>query len=395
MRIRVWDRSLATVLVTGAVVAAMATSCSSTGTDRVEPVIGAADRAKITAALNDLVAVDHLPGAQIVVTDHDRVWTANAGTGDREQGTPFPDDARVRIASNTKVFVSTVMLQLVAEGKVDLDGPVERYLPGVVHGPGIDGNRITIRNMLQHNSGIPEYAAEFGTTPEPGQISTHNEQVRWGRTDIAEVVRNALTAPADFEPGAQWAYSNTNYALAGMVIEKVTGNSLGAEITHRIIEPLGLHGTYYPDPDETTIRGPHPRGYAEIDGALVDYTDQNVTSAGAAGAMVSTGADLNRFFTALLDGRLLPPAQLAEMKTTVPLPVTGPPAGYGLGIMQSQLPCGKDSWGHGGDIDGFETRGGVTADGRSVTVIANQVPTTPQPTRDINQLVETALCAAN
>ncbi|MFE9581260.1 serine hydrolase domain-containing protein [Nocardia sp. NPDC006044] len=336
-----------------------------------------------------------LPGAQIVITDHGQVWTANAGTGDREQGTPFPDDARVRIASNTKVFVSTVMLQLVAEGKVDLDGPVERYLPGVVQGPGIDGNRITIRNMLQHNSGIPEYAAEFGTTPKPGQISTYNEQVRWGRRDIAEVVRNALTAPADFEPGTRWAYSNTNYALAGMVIEKVTGNSLGTEITRRIIEPLALHGTYYPDPDETTIRGPHPRGYAEIDGALVDYTDQNVTSAGAAGAMVSTGADLNQFFTALLDGKLLPPAQLEEMKTTVPLPVTGPPVGYGLGLMQSRLPCGKDSWGHGGDIDGFETRGGVTADGRSVTVIANQVPTTPQPTRDINQLVETALCAMN
>ncbi|WP_223885389.1 serine hydrolase domain-containing protein [Nocardia colli] len=394
MRIRVWDRSLAAVVATGAVVAAMATSCSSTGTDRVEPV-AAAGRAKIIEALNNLVSVDHLPGAQIVVTEHGQAWAANAGFGDRAQGTPFPDDARVRIASNTKTFVSTVLLQLVAEGKVELDGPVERYLPGVVHGPGIDGNRITIRNMLQHNSGIPEYAAEFGATPKPGQISTNTDQVRWGRTDIAEVVRNALTAPADFEPGTQWAYSNTNYALAGLVIEKITGNPLGAEITHRIIEPLGLRDTYYPDPDETTIRGPHPRGYADLDGTLIDYTDQNVTSAGAAGAMVSTGADLNQFFTALLDGKLLPPAQLAEMKTTVPLPVTGPPVGYGLGLMQSRLPCGKDSWGHGGDIDGFETRGGVTTDGRSVTVIVNQVPTTPEPTHNINQLVETVLCATN
>ncbi|MFI6996695.1 serine hydrolase domain-containing protein [Nocardia sp. NPDC050175] len=377
--------------VTGALVALMVTSCSSTGTAPAGP---AADtgRAKITEALNNLISVDHLPGAQIVVTDHGQVWSATAGAGNVEQGTPFPDNARVRIASNTKTFVSTVMLQLVAEGKVELDAPVERYLPGVVHGPGIDGNRITIRNLLQHTSGIPEYAAEFGTTPKPGQIETHDEQVRWGKTDIAEVVRNALTAPADFEPGAQWAYSNTNYAIAGMMIEKITSSTIGAQITHRIIEPLGLPDTYYPEPDETDIRGPHPLGYTEIDGKLIDYTNQNVTSAGAAGAMVSTGADLNRFFTALLDGTLLPPAQLAEMKTTVPLGIPGPPTGYGLGLLYQQLSCGKDSWGHGGDIDGFETRGGITTDGRSVTVIANQVPTTSAPTNHINELVDTALC---
>ncbi|WP_433664004.1 serine hydrolase domain-containing protein [Nocardia sp. CA-128927] len=350
-------------------------------------------RAKVTAALHNLISADHLPGAQVVVTEHGQVWTANAGAGNLEQGTPFPDNAQVRIASNTKTFVATVMLQLVAEGKVELDAPVERYLPGVVHGPGIDGNHITIRNMLQHNSGIPEYAAEFGVTPKPGQIETHNEQVRWGITDMDEVVRNALTAPADFEPGAQWAYSNTNYALAAMVIERITGSSIGAEITHRIIEPLGLLDTYYPNPDETDIRGAHPLGYSQIDGKLVDYTRQNVTSAGAAGAMVSTGADLNRFFTALLNENLLPPAQLAEMKHTVPLPVPGPPVGYGLGLMSQQLSCGKDSWGHGGDIDGFETRGGVTSDGRSVTVIVNQVPDAPEPTRNINQIVDTVLCA--
>lgn len=350
-------------------------------------------RGKITEALNNLVSVDHLPGAQIVVTDRGQAWTATAGVGNVEQGTPFPDNARVRIASNTKTFVATVMLQLVAEGKVELDAPVQRYLPGVVHGPGIDGNRITIRNLLQHTSGIPEYAAEFGVPPKPGQIETHDEKVRWGITDIAEVVRNALTAPADFAPGAQWAYSNTNYALAGMIIEKITANSLGTEITRRLIEPLGLADTYYPNPDETAIRGPHPQGYSEFDGKLIDYTDQNVTSAGAAGAMVSTGADLNRFFTAVLDGTLLPPAQLAEMKTTVPLGVPDSSAAYGLGLMYHQLPCGKDSWGHGGDIDGFETRGGATTDGRSVTILTNQVPTTPDPTRNINQLVDTALCS--
>ncbi|MFD0362789.1 serine hydrolase domain-containing protein [Nocardia sp. GCM10030253] len=371
----------------------MAASCGSTGTDRAEPASADAGRAKVTEALNQLISGDHLPGAQVVVTDHGRVWTATAGVGDLEKGTPFQDDARVRIGSNTKTFVATVTLQLVAEGKVELDAPVERYLPGVVHGPGIDGNRITIRNLLQHTSGLPEYAAEFGATPKPGQLEIHTEQARWGKTDMAEVVRNALTAPADFEPGAQWAYSNTNYALAGMVIEKITGGSVGAEITRRVIEPLGLRDTYYPDSDETDIRGPHPIGYSEVGGEPVDYTSQNVSSAGAAGAMVGTGADLNQFFTALLDGKLLPPAQLAEMKHTVPVKVSGPPIGYGLGLMHRRLFCGKDSWGHGGDIDGFETRGGVTGDGRSVTVSVNQVPETPEATDDIMKVVDAALCS--
>ncbi|QLY30179.1 beta-lactamase family protein [Nocardia huaxiensis] len=368
-------------------------ACASTAADRT--VIGAAGQAEVAAGLNQLVAGDRLPGAQVVVSAHGRVLRMSAGAGDLERRTPFPDDARVRIGSNTKTFVATVMLQLAGEGKVELDAPVERYLPGVVQGPGIDGRRITIRNLLQHTSGLPEYAAEFGADPRPGQVDMSTEQARWSRADVAEVVRNVLTAPADFEPGARWAYSNTNYAVAGMVIEKVTGGSLGAEIMRRIIEPLGLHDTYYPDPDETAIRGSHPLGYKDIDGRLVDYTDQNVSLAGAAGAMVSTGADLNRFFTVLLAGELLPPAQLAEMKTTVPLDASDSTLGYGLGLLRTRLSCGKDSWGHGGDIDGFETRGGVTGDGRSATVSVNQVPANSQGTADVLRVVDAALCAEN
>lgn len=383
--------------MSAAVVAAgvLVAGCSAAESDGSATAFGATGQAQVVEGLNRLISDDHLPGAQVVVSERGQVWTAHAGLGDVERGTPIADDARVRIGSNTKPFVATVMLQLVTEGKAELDAPVERYLPGLVHGPGIDGNRITLRNLLQHTSGLPEYAAEFGATPKPGQVDTHAEHVRWGIADIHEVVRNVLTVPADFEPGARWAYSNTNYAIVGMVIEKLTGGSLGEEIARRVIEPLDLRDTYYPDAAETDIRGPHPVGYAVFGGDRVDYTRQNVSVAGAAGAMVSTGADLNRFFTALLNGELVPPAQLAEMKRTVPLEVSGPPAGYGLGLMQRRLPCGKDSWGHGGDIDGFETRGGVTEDGRAVTVSINQVPETAQPTADVMKVVDAALCATS
>ncbi|PXX71306.1 D-alanyl-D-alanine carboxypeptidase [Nocardia tenerifensis] len=376
-------RSTIRLSATAAVATILATACS-TGPHP------ATERPKIIAALNKLVFTDHLPGAQLVLTEHGKVWTATAGVGDLELNTPFPDNARIRIASNTKTFVATVVLQLTAEGKVELDAPVARYLPGVVHGPGIDGDRITVRNLLQHTSGLPDYAAEVGGEPLPGQVDYTGERARWRTADPAEIVRDALTAPADFAPGTRWSYSNTNYALAGMVIEKITGSTVAAEVTRRIIEPLKLPDTYYPAPDETTIRGPHPKGYSTIDGRRADYTSQNVSSAGAAGAMVATGADLNRFFTALLDGKLLPPMQLAEMKHTVP--TEDPSMSYGLGLFHRSLPCGPDAWGHGGDIDGFHTRGDV-AGGRAVTLTVNQVPDTDRAADDVMAAVDIALCA--
>ncbi|MFI6869471.1 serine hydrolase domain-containing protein [Nocardia sp. NPDC050406] len=328
-------------------------------------------RAGIVAAVDDAVRLGY-PGAQAVIGDPGHTWTVRAGAGDLATGEPFADDARLRIGSITKTFVATVALQLVGEGKIELDAPVERYLPGVVSGPGIDGNRITIRNLLQHTSGLPEYAAEFGAKPGPGQIEFMSDDIRWQTADLNAVLRNAFTVPAAFEPGTRWAYSNTNYILAGMVIEKVTGHTVGTEITRRIIEPLALTGTYYPAPDETDIRGPHPHGYTEIDGQRVDYTLQNVSAAGAAGALVSTGADVNHFFTALMAGKLLPPAQLEEMRNVRPM-AENSDVSYGLGLMRISMPCGRDLWGHTGGLPGALTDAGVVPEtGRAVTIALNQ-----------------------
>ncbi|MEV6279366.1 serine hydrolase domain-containing protein [Nocardia sp. NPDC051832] len=353
-----------------AVLAAAILTVMSCGVDDAGEV-QEAGRAQVTAALNEAVRLGH-PGALAVIDDKGHSWSVTAGVGDIASGTPFPEDGQFRIGSVTKTFVATVMLQLVAEGKVELDAPVQRYLPGVVQGPGIDGNRITIRNLLQHTSGLPEYVAEFGATPEPWQIDFLSEQVRWQTTDLAAVLRTALTAPAEFEPGAKWQYRNTNYAFAGMVIEKVTGAPVGAEISRRIIEPLGLRGTYFPERDETAMRGPHPTGYSEVRGQRVDYTDQNVSSAGAAGAMVASGGDLNRFFTALLGGELIPPAQLAEMRT-VRIVGEGGTLAYGLGLMRMTMPCGQEFWGHNGGITGSVTYAGLApATGRAVAINVNQ-----------------------
>lgn len=328
-----------------------------------------------------------IPGVQVVVTEHGREWTAASGVGDVATGAPFPLGAHVRVGSNTKAFVATVAMQLVAEGSVDLDAPIERYLPGVVQGPGIDGNRITVRNLMQHTSGLPEYL-------ELPELQDDSDDALTKHFDTADLLRHAMTYPAHFEPGAKAEYSNTNYLLVGMLVEKVTGHPLADEVTRRITTPLGLHDTYFPTPGDTDIRTPHPQGYEQVDGKPLAVTKLDPSWAGSAGELISTGADTNRFFTALLTESLLPPTQLTTMRAN-PQPLTNRPGySYGLGLTAASTPCGVQVWGHGGSIPGFRTYNAVTPTGRAVTLIANLRPTTPALTDALQQAFDTALCAS-
>ncbi|WP_330181481.1 beta-lactamase family protein [Nocardia sp. NBC_01503] len=325
-----------------------------------------------------------VPGAQIVVTEQGRDQVTTSGVGDLTTGDPFPDNSHVRIASNTKSFVATVLLELVTEGKLELDAPVDRYLPGVLVGNGNDGTRITVRNLLQHTSGLPDVYQVL-------HLLENLEQVRLQRSETADLVRRTLATPAHFAPGEKFEYSNTNYLVIGMIIERVTGQSIDEAITRRIIEPLGLHDTYYPLAGEIGLRNPHPLGYFEHDGVRIEFTELDPSGAGASGAMVSTGADLNRFFIALLGGKLLPPAQLDEMRRN---PVTSDgELPYGLGIEQIPVSCGKAVWGHRGSTPGFVTVGGATTDGRAVTVMINQLSTTTDIEAVAVTALDTAICA--
>ncbi len=341
---------------------------------------GYAGRQQLERALDRLVADGSPPGGQVVVTEWGSSREVARGAGDLRTGKPFPRESRIRIGSNTKTFVAAVVLQLVAEGKVDLDAPIERYLPGVVRGEGNDGNRISVRQLLQHTSGLPDYVRV-----------TDIYANRWTSVEAGELIKAAMTLKPDFAPGTGWEYSNTNYILAGLLVDKVTGTPVSTEITRRIITPLRLKNTYYPRPGDTGIKGPHPRGYDTTEaGALIDYTEQNPSWGGAAGAMISTGEDLNRFFTALLAGHVVPPAQLAEMKRTVAS--AEHPGGYGLGLIRYLTSCGKDLWGHGGSIPGFRTRGGVTTDGRAVNVTVNQLVPEQNASADVFEVVDVAVC---
>ncbi|WP_234433285.1 serine hydrolase domain-containing protein, partial [Streptomyces sp. NRRL WC-3549] len=213
----------------------------------------AGNRDAVSKGAKDLVREDGFPAVLAAVEDtHGRVRDYTAGTGDLESGAAVPVNGQVRAGSNTKPFTSAVVLQLAGEGEIDLDEPIETYLPGLVHGDGIDGTRITVRNLLQHTSGLPDYTQSLA--PDPFEI----RDTYYNPRDMVDL---ALSEKAVFEPGAKWQYSNTNYVLAGLLVEKVTGRPFGEEITNRIIRPLGLQDTYWPDAGERGIRGAHPAGY--------------------------------------------------------------------------------------------------------------------------------------
>jgi D-alanyl-D-alanine carboxypeptidase len=338
----------------------------------------------VSGVLHRLTTTDGAPGALAAISNgNGRTTVLTSGVADLATGAPVAADSRFRIGSMTKMFVATVVLQLVAEHRVDLDAPIERYLPGVVRGNGNDGRHITVRELLQHTSGLPDYMDYISEQAVVTDPLTH-----YSPQDLLNI---ALAHPSLFKPGTSESYSNTDYVLAGLLIQAVTGHSYGGEITRRIIEPLGLRDTSVPV-DQTGIPGTHPHGYAELpNSAPTDVSEFNPSVAYASGAMISSGADMNRFLGALLQGRLLPPAELRAMQTTVP---TGGGSGYGLGLESIPLPCGGEFWGHDGGILGFETMSGATSDGRQVTVMVNLNPGgSSAQDGDIQSAVTTALCA--
>ncbi|WP_051717747.1 serine hydrolase domain-containing protein [Streptomyces megasporus] len=270
---------------------------------------------------------------------------------------------RFRIGSITKTFVATVLLRLQEEGRLDLDDSVERWLPGLVRGHGHDGREVTVRQLLNHTSGIFNYTED----PELAErmFGLGFFEHRYDSFTPEELVGIAMEHEPVFAPGEGWSYSNTNYVLAGLVIEAVTGKPYADEVERRVIEPLGLRSTVVPGTRATMPR-PHGRGYGllpEGEGVKwADVTDVNPSWAWAAGEMISTVDDLNRFLRALLDGRLLSEESMAEMFAAVPTGGEGS-ARYGLGVLNLDLSCGVGLWGHDGSVHGslsyvFSTRDG-------------------------------------
>ncbi|MEV4259624.1 serine hydrolase domain-containing protein, partial [Spirillospora sp. NPDC049652] len=282
------------------------------------------DHPAVRRALDALTASNETPGVTVRIDDpRCGAWSAASGRADLATGRPMATGERTRVGSITKSLTATVVLLLAAEHRLSLDDTVDRWLPGLVRTPRYDGRRITIRSLLRHTSGLPDHTDGLPADPS-----------RWRHFDPEQLVALALAMDP---PGKPWSYSSTNYILAGMIVRKATGRGVEEESVRRVLRPLGMRDTYWPG-DETSLRGPHPRGYVrDENGPWTDHTDQNMTFGGAAGALVSTTGDLDRFYGALLGGRLLPPRLLAEMRATVPADPerVWPGARYGLGLIQT------------------------------------------------------------
>jgi D-alanyl-D-alanine carboxypeptidase len=318
-----------------------------------------------------------------------------------------PDD-EFRMGSNTKTMVATLILQQVAEHRMTLDDPIEKWLPGQIP----NGQNITLRMLLNHTSGLFNYVND----PAVLKSFTGQDDRNWTPQQLLAV---AAKYPPGSAPGAEFSYSNTNYVALGLALEKATGQSVADLVQQRIAGPLHLKHTYLsvgsslPDhsdralahgyePDAADLAPLLPPGVPEgtafagpARGNLVDTTWINSSSEWAAGGMISTTADWARFDSALLSGKLLPPAQLNEMRTTIPEDPSAPNGdGYGLGLIKVVTPCGT-VWGHDGQLGGYNSVAYTDSTGRrTVDVFTSTVYGLAAPKLGAaNQtLIEGAIC---
>jgi D-alanyl-D-alanine carboxypeptidase len=330
------------------------------------------------------------PGYVARIDDGHRVARTVAGLADTATRRPLTSRDQFEIGSNTKTFMAALTLQLVDRGKIDLDAPVSTYLPGVVP----NGKKITVRMLLNHTSGLFSYTGDEKFFTE----LTKDPQRVWTEQELLDV---AFSHKPNFAPGKSWSYSNTNYTLIGLILQKQTGKSLPELVQQRIADPLGLKKTYYADPRAPNTGPGYAHGYAvSFAGAHPTYDDTSNWPiggwGGAAGAIISTPNELSRFFSAVLGGKLFSQKQLNQMKTTVDLPKEYPIAGgYGLGLFKIKSPCGT-VWGHGGDTLGHHSTAVVTADGRRTAVS----DTTAEPSdltenAGVTRFIQVAFAAEN
>ncbi|MBO0512031.1 beta-lactamase family protein [Streptomyces beijiangensis] len=359
-----WKRPRACVV---GLAAAALTATVLTGPARAagDPATKATGHQATQHAIEAAVAAG-VPGVTAEARDASGVWKSATGVGNLKTGAPRGVNDRFRTGSITNTFVATVLLQMEAEKKLSLDDTVERWLPGVVTGNGNDGRAVTVRQLLNHTSGLPDYLADetYYTTYTLGNGFL---QHRYDTLTPAQRLTVAFSRAPLFQPGARHAFSHTNDILAALILQKVGGRSYESEVRRRIIEPLALTATSNPG-TATGLPQPSSRGYSKLfyntqPDRLDDVTELNGSQGWGDGDIISSAADLNRFYGALMGGRLLPARQLAELTTTVVNP-DFPISSYGLGVEQLALGCGTTIWYHDGGMVGWLTLSAFTKDGR-------------------------------
>ena len=327
-------------------------------------------------ALLDRVVEEGAPGVLVVVRDGDATRAEARGLADRARAMPMAADVRFRAGSITKTFVAALVLQLVDEGRLGLDDTVEHWLPGGVP----HGQAITVRHLLSHTAGLFDYVQD--------ERVLRDHERRW---KPEELVSLAIAHPPEHAPGERFTYSSTNYIVLGLIAEEAGGAPLERQLRDRLFGPLGLRRTSFVLGE---IRGLHVHGYRSpsrdgiVTGSPVDTTHEPAWWTWAAGAIVSTADDLQRFFAALLRGRVVSSALLGEMQTLIP-------AGrlrYGLGIATVPTTCGL-AWGHSGNVQGTIAVAWNTMDvARQLVLVVNTYPLSSELDAAVRQVQNAAFC---
>ncbi|MEV0254656.1 serine hydrolase domain-containing protein [Streptomyces sp. NPDC050732] len=306
------------------------------------------------------------------------------------EGGRIPANARFRIWSQTKQMVATVVLKLVEKGELGVDDKLGDLLPEVVHKDLVArADEITVRQLLRHTSGIPDWYAE---KPNPdGSEGDPSFDVFDFTTPYRplDLVRWSRDRPRTGEPGEKWAYSNTNYTLLGMIVERVTGHDLATELRTRLFDPLGMTRTYLMVKPPDGVKGPHNHGYyPDADGRLRDVDRYNAGLAGAgAGGVVSTAHDVSAFNRAFTQGKLLPP-ELQRILTDRP-PASAQPRG-------DSSSCGDDFSITGGLAPGSVAMTFYSADSRRQLALSFTLSAKPNAVElDVSKAVESIFCPSS
>src|SRR3954447_19939313 len=331
--------------------------------------------AELRAAIEN-VHLAGMPGVFAEVRDGGRVWRGAAGVADVGTGRLVTADMRHRVGSITKTFTAAAVLQHVESGQIGLDTPIGHYLPQLV--PGGRGDAITVRMLINHTSGLAEYLpyAYPSLKAFPSLADTTPDSLddnRLTRFHPTELIEMGVTAPAVGTPGGTpGVYSNTNYLLLCALLEQVAGTTAEKCITQNVIERAGLRDTQFPEGPH--MNGPHSQIYEAWFGMIDpprDYSVYDMSWVGPAASLISTVADLNRFFGRLLAGEIVDQSSLAQMQRTVPvISQEGKTIEYGLGLHPMTAPGQSTFWGHGGSAWGAGAIAMIRADGKRQMSIA-------------------------
>ncbi|MGW7456927.1 serine hydrolase domain-containing protein [Streptomyces sp. NPDC054797] len=314
-----------------------ATASPSPDGDTDFPQLTPAVAAKLDAAVRRVMREAQVPGVSVGLWAPGKgSYVKSFGVADEATGAPMTSDLHVRIGSETKTFTVTALLRLVDQGRLSLDDHIGTYVTGVPN-----GDRITLRQLAGMRSGLFNYSEDdgFNKALDDDPVRPYTPQ---------ELLDYSFKHPVQFQPGAEFEYSNTNLVLLGLVVEKVTGRPIHEVIQRDVLDPAGLRRTVFPT--NGAIPAPYAHGYSDEtpSGKIEDATHWNPSWAWSAGAMISDLQDLRSWARTLATGTLLTPATQAERLKTTPMNIPG--AGYGLGIFNVQ------GWiGHNGSLPGYET----------------------------------------